>query len=62
MITIELTYQGYHGNERTIVKDFKDMTHFSCYVATMQRKGCKNIRNKEIFTQPDKYANNDNSN
>jgi len=57
MIRLELTYQGYHGHERNIVKDFKNMHHFSCYVATMQRKGCKNIRNKIVFTQPDKYEN-----
>ena len=57
MIRLELTYQGYHGHERNIVKDFQNMHHFSCYVATMQRKGCKNIRNKIVFTQPDKYEN-----
>lgn len=62
MIRLELTYEGYHGHERKIVKDFNDMHHFSCYVATMQRKGCKNIRNKKVFTEPDKYANNGNQN
>lgn len=62
MITLELTYEGYHGHERKIVKDFNNMHHFSCYVGTMQRKGCKNIRNKQVFNQPNKYSTNDNSN
>lgn len=44
MISIKITYEGYHGHERQVVKDFQDKHHMSNYIRIMQNKGCKIIK------------------